>query len=658
MSADRLEQALALHRSGQLAQAAEAYESVLRIDPAHADAWHLSGLVAAQVGNEAEGRRRIERAIALQPARAIYLVNLGRLLRQTNCPADAITAFDRALVLDPRQPEVLVELAELMAARGELAAAIALTARAVTWQPDRRDWRIELAAYLLDAKRFDESASVLQEILDRNPGDADSIAALGQVRARQQRYDDAIALYERALAIQPDCRLAEDGLIASHTRLARTADALRVIDRVLARRPDDAVFRSRRLFLSNYLPDLSPAALAKEHSEWGRRLCQSVVQDSAINHRPAPSCAPKERLRIAYVSADFKRHSVSYFIEPVLAGHDRRRVEVFCYSSTHDPDDVTARLSSLADVWRDVRTLDDDALLNRIVADRIDVLIDLSGHTADHRLGVFARRAAAVQISWLGYPHSTGLPTMDYRICDAITDPPGAADALASERLLRLSGGFLCYRPAPSSPTCTDFLPPSSLGQALTFGSFNHVAKLNRDVVTVWAALLRELPSSRLYLKAPGIGAASTADRLRAEFSAAGIAADRLLLGGATPDQATHLAAYRQVDIALDPFPYNGTTTTFDALWMGVPVITLAGDRHAGRVGASLLSALGHPELVADNVEHYLALARQLAGDPARLAMLHQSLRDDLRRSPLMDEAGFVQKLEAAYFHAWQSVGE
>lgn len=657
MSDALLQQALALHRGGQLEAAWQAYGRLLDGNAKHADAWHLSGLIAAERGDTTEGRRRIEQAIRLEPQRASYFLNLARLLRQINSIDEAIAAYDRSLVLDPRQPDPLAELARLLVFRGAADAAIALTERAVALQPERRDLRIELAAHLLYTKRYDASAAALEEILKRNPDDADVIAATGQVMIRQQRYDEAIERYGAALALKPDCGLAEDGLVAVFGRLARTAEALAVIDRKLARRPDDAAAQSQRLFLLNYLSALPAAELARQHQAWGQRL----VALRAGPGDPPPRRAlgtPPRKLRIGYVSGDFKRHSVAYFIEPVLAGHDRSAFEVFAYSSTPDPDDVSQRLAGLAEVWRNVLDWPDEQVYELIRRDQIDLLVDLSGHTADNRLGVFARRAAPVQLTWLGYPHSTGLPNIDFRLCDAISDPPGAADALASERLLRLPDTFLCYRPAgPSTGEDADFVPPSARGKPFTFGSFNHVAKLSPEVIACWARLLHQLPAAQLFLKAPGIGAASTARRLHADFAAHGIAPERVRLAGATVDHAAHLAAYRELDVALDPFPYNGTTTSFDAFWMGVPVVALAGDRHAARVGASLLTTLGHPELVAGGIDDYLAIAAALATDPDRLAGLHRELRRELLASPLMDESAFVARLEAAYREAWQNTG-
>ena len=653
MSDTRLERAVHLHRSGQFDLAEKEYAALLKSNPGHADAWHLSGLIFAQQGDRAEGRRRIEQAIRIAPQRPAFHFNLGRVLSESGLIDDAIRAYDRALVLEPKQPDALLELARLIASRRDLATAITLIQRALILQPERRDLLIELASYYLDSGQAEASAATLQRILDRQPDDADVLAAIGQVRVRQGRFEESIALYQQALALQPDCSLAEDGLIAGYSRLALGTLALAVIDHKLARLPDDLAAQSQRLFLLHYQPELSPQEVAAAHFDWGRKLNVRSGQP------PRPKLAPVagRRLRIGYVSADFKRHSVAYFIEPVLAGHHREQFEVFAYSSTRNPDDVTQRLAGLADHWRTLGGAPDEAVLQQIRSDRIDILVDLSGHTADNRLGVFARRAAPVQMTWLGYPHSTGLPTIDYRICDPISDPAGEADPLASERLLRLPGGFLCYRPATAANGATpEFIPPSLRGQPFTFGSFNHLAKISEPVIATWSHLLRERPDSRLFLKAPGIGAASSADRLRAAFAEHGIAPERLRLAGAIADHTTHLASYRELDLALDPFPYNGTTTTFDALWMGVPVITLRGDRHADRVGASLLSGVGHPSLIATDVDDYVARALELANNPAQLVELHRRLRDDLRQSPLMDETGFVTRLEAAYRSAWQTI--
>jgi predicted O-linked N-acetylglucosamine transferase (SPINDLY family) len=397
----------------------------------------------------------------------------------------------------------------------------------------------------------------------------------------------------------------------------------------------------------HYLPQVPPAELFAMHARVGREMVENAGATLAPHDNRGD---PQRRLRIGYVSSDLRAHSVCYFALQMLEHHDRSAVEVFCYADTVRPDEMTARAKSLADEWRSITRLPDDAAAAMIREDRIDVLVDLSGHTVGNRLTVFARRAAPVQVTYLGYPDTTGLPTMDYRLTDSFADPAGDADARATEKLVRIDRCAWCYSPASSAPEITARKPGP-----ITFGTFNALAKINSQVLAAWAAILRETPGSRLMIKAAAMSEASARERFTRAMAAHGIDKSRLVLAGHRADSREHLAMYAAVDIALDPFPYNGTTTTCEALWMGVPVVTLAGRAHAGRVGVSLLGAVGLSDLVAQDLEQYRRLAAGLAGDPDRLQRLRVELRDRMRRSPLMDGAGFARALESAYRQMWQS---
>ena len=343
---------------------------------------------------------------------------------------------------------------------------------------------------------------------------------------------------------------------------------------------------------------------------------------------------------------------MAFFVEPLLKGHDRQAVEVFCYAEVTRPDTVTAHLQGLADHWLVTVGLSDEELAERIRADGIDILVDLAGHTAKNRLRVFARKPAPVQVTWLGYPNTTGLEAIDYRLVDAVTDPVGEADAWASETLVRLEGGFLCYGGVKDAPEPT--VPPCLKTGTVTFGSFNNPAKVSAATFDAWATLLSRLPQARLLLKGKPFADAATRALFLARLGERGVAAERVELVAWLPGAAAHLALYHRVDIALDPFPYNGTTTTCEALWMGVPVVTLRGDRHAGRVGASLLSQIGLTDLIANSVEEYVAIALALAGNPGHLHELRRSLRSRMAASSLCDGRAFARKMEAAFRTMWQ----
>jgi predicted O-linked N-acetylglucosamine transferase (SPINDLY family) len=340
---------------------------------------------------------------------------------------------------------------------------------------------------------------------------------------------------------------------------------------------------------------------------------------------------------------------VAHFIEPLLRHHDRAAVEVYCYAHVPRPDAFTEKLRGLADAWRDVTGLPENEIAEQLRADGIDILIDLAGHTAVELLPVFARRPVPVQGTYLGYANTSGLTTMDFRLTDALADPPGVTDALHTETLVRLPRGFLCYAPPPEAAE------PFVCKGPLTFASFNYLAKATPEVVGLWARILKAVPGSRLILKSRPLSDPMAKERYLKLFEAHGIRADRLDLLGWIPAKDSHLVQYNRVHVALDPFPYNGTTTTCEALWMGVPVVTLAGRVHAARVGVSILSHVGFPELIARDHDEYVKIAAGLVQNTSRLAELRRTLRDRMRASPLLDGPGFARAVEGAYRERWRT---
>jgi predicted SAM-dependent methyltransferase len=420
--------------------------------------------------------------------------------------------------------------------------------------------------------------------------------------------------------------------------------------------PADERVHSHWLLSQLYRKGEGAAEMLDLHRAWARRHARDFGWQAA---RAEHERRPERRLNIGYVSADFKRHSVAYFVEPLLAAHDRARYKIFCYSGAARPDEVTRRIRECCEEWRDISRLSDDWVAEQMRADRIDILVDLAGHTGSGRMLLFARKPAPVQVTWLGYPGTTGLAALDYRITDPIADPEGAADGAYVEKLHRLPAGFLCYGPPSDCPAVVE--PPCLGSGRVTFGCFNHLPKLTPATVALWARLLEAVPQARLLLKSFGLSAQSARDALLEQFAAHGIGVERLLLRGPQESLAGHLAAYGEVDIALDVFPYNGTTTTCEALWMGVPVITLAGGTHVSRVGASILSQAGMPDLVAASPEEYLRKACALAADRPRLQSLRAGMRARLQGTPLLDATAFARSIEGAYdgmWRRWQETGE
>jgi len=610
-----LEAALAHHRAGRIDEAAAIYRRVLVAEPRNADALHLLGVAAYQRRDYDTAIEMIGRAIAIDRRNPAFYGNLGVALLDRGRAAEAEATFRRALRLRPDDAGTLSNLGLALMDLGRGDAAIAAMKRAVARDPAYAEGWSNLGLALQTAGRLSAAEAACRRSLGLAPGDADTRINLANALKDQGRVGEAMACYERACSLAPDSVLAV----------------------------------ANRAFCGHYDPACDGARLHRLAGAYGRLQRRLLGPAKADHANPAE---PDRCLRVGYVSPDLGAHSVARFLEPLLAHHDPATVTVHCYSDVKRPDATTARLRALAPAWADISTLTDAEIAARIVDDRMDILVDLAGHTRGNRLGVFARRPAPVQVTWLGYPGTTGLDSMDYRFTDAIADPPGAADREHTERLVRLPRGFLCFARPAEAP---DVGPPPSLGAGrVTFGSFNHLAKLTDEVVATWARILVAVPGSRLVLKSLFLGDEGVRERTLARFAAHGIAAERLDPQGWIVERAGHLALYGAVDIALDTFPYNGTTTTCEALWMGVPVVTLAGDRHAARVGMSLLHTVGCEDLVAESLEGYVALATGLAGDPGRLAALREELRARMAASPLCDGDAFARVVEGAYRRMWE----
>jgi predicted O-linked N-acetylglucosamine transferase (SPINDLY family) len=398
----------------------------------------------------------------------------------------------------------------------------------------------------------------------------------------------------------------------------------------------------------NYQPRYSATEIADAHRAWGRGLAERLGPQTGAHGNDRDE---GRRLKIGYVSADLRAHPVAAFVEPVLANHDPERVEVTCYSTVAREDAVTARLRGHVQRWRHVAGQGDQALADLVRADEIDVLVDLSGHTGGTRVLLFARKPAPVQFTYVGYPNTTGLEAMDWRITDAYADPPGLTEALHTEQLARLPESFLCFEPTADCPPVRPV--PAHADGFFTYGCFNNLIKIGPDVVRAWARILLGAPGSRLLLKNASLSLATVRARVEGLFAAHGVPSNRLQLMARVGHDA-HLRLFNQVGLHLDTFPYNGTATTFEATWMGVPTLSLAGDRHAARVGVSHAMNLGLPDLVAASVDDYVERAIGFA-DTGRLAAVKTDLRERMRASPLMNHSGTTRAIEAVFRGAWRA---
>ena len=469
---------------------------------------------------------------------------------------------------------------------------------------------------------------------------AEMLAKAGQLDAALERYRVCVQAYPHGL----DAYLGMGNVLVD---LWSVEEAVASYGKALELAPFSSTIYSALLFHSHYLASPDRRRLFALHQRFGEMM-RKASRPGKESFAPAPD--PERRIRIGYVSPNFSRHSVGYFVEPVISHHDRSRYEIFCYYTHHLSDETTERIRGLADGWRDIANAGDDAVEKMIRNDRIDILVDLAGHSKGNRLGVFARKPAPIQMTWLGYPDTTGLDAVDYRITDRVADPEPDAVQWHTERLLRIDDVFLCYKPPEDSPAVCARASPAS---EIVFSSCNNIAKLNEPMIQVWGKILGQVPGSRIIVKSAPLGYPDTVDRVLDCFERNGIDTQRVELRGWITDRSQHLDLYAHIDIALDTFPYNGTTTTCEALWMGVPVVSLAGTAHMSRVGATILRCAGLNEFVAGSMNEYADIAIALAHDQAQRKSLRASLRDKLSASPLLDHRGFTGKLELHFRQSW-----
>ena len=491
----------------------------------------------------------------------------------------------------------------------------------------------------------DGAAAAFEGALARHPGIVEARLGLANVRRVQRRYAEAAEHARAALAMAP----GDPHLISLHAALlmslGRTDETARLTGEGFARTPN-LELASLHAHALNYLPGITARQVRAAHEAVGRLLATSNPRDV----RPfTNSRDPDRRLRIGILSPDLRRHSVAFFLEPWLERFDRAALEVCCYPTSEEEDAVSARLRRLATAWHNVSGQDDGAIAQRIRSDAVDILIETAGLTQGHRLAVMSFRPAPVQVTMVGYPSTTGVAAIDARIVDSFTDPPGA-ELDCVESLVRIDPCFLCYRPPEEAPPVS----PARDGDLITFGCFNAAPKINTPLLELWARVVSAVPGSRLVLKALDFDEPAVREGVLSRLVAAGVDASRVAILPSVPGLREHLARYAEVDIALDTFPYHGTTTTLEALWMGVPVVTLAGDRHASRVGVTLLANAGISDLIASSADRYVAIAAALAADAPRRAALRAGLRSRLEASPLCDAPAYALRLDAALRDLWR----
>ncbi len=682
----QISEALALaaqhHQAGRLPEAEQIYRQILQADPAHAEAWNRMGRLAFEQQNVVEAERCVRRTVELNSNMPEYYVNWAYTLEILGRLDEAIAAYRRAVELNPDQPDAQSRLGNLLAASGRDAEAASCFEQALRQRPDDNELLAKLVHLLKESGREEEAFARLHQAVERSPNSPAIQNNLGNIYLQEGRWEDAVACYRRVVELKPELAEAHANLgktlvkqrkpaaalsplrqavacnpnlpqvyndlgnaLADQGRIEEALDSYRQALRLL---PDYPLAHSNLLFTWHYRPGVTLAELYAAHEEFER--CHAAALRAGWRaHTNVRD--PEKRLRLGFVSPDLGQHPVGQFLIRTAESLDRRQCELVFYCDRSSRDPLATRFHAAAAAWHNVWALDDERLAEKIRADGVDILFDLSGHTAGNRLLVFARKPAPVQISWIGYEGTTGLRAIDYLLSDRHLIPP-EAEPFCCERVLRLPEVYTCYDPPDPAPPIKP--PPSLASGQVTFACFNNPAKLSRDVVDTFARILRRVESSRLILKYAGLDEPETSNRFLQLFTQYGIGAGCVEFRGRSPTNE-YLATYEEVDVALDPFPFSGGITTCDILWMGVPVVTCPGPTVASRHGLSYLSAIGETETVARDWDQYVDLAVALASDPQRLAALRSRLRTQMSTSPLCNGPRLADHLLGVLREVWRA---
>ncbi len=644
----------ALQEVKQLEEAAKSFRQATLLAPDWAEAHFNLGNALRDLFQQEEALKSYQKAVALKPEWAEAYANIAHILVILNKHEEAILTCKKAIALNASLSEPHFNMGMALAHLKKPIEALISYRMAIILKPDWAEAYQRLGYLLSHLGRFEEAVPVYRKLITLKPEWADVHNALGLALINLgfasldfEKFREAEACHRQALLVEPDlpdtyCNLAASPL---QTGLGRD-EAIALCEKAIELRPGFMPAHQILLFMQQYSEKLTPQHLRNSLEKFAEACFSESLE---LPHANVPD--PEKRLRIGYLSPDFRYHSCSWFIEPLLSAHDRQQVEVFCYANVPKSDKVTERLKALVENWYDLRSLNIDEVAALIQEHNIDILVDLAGHTSDNLLAVFQRKPAPIQVSWLGFPSSTGLSAIDYRISDCLLTPEDTPEYYA-EKVWNLDCPSHCYRAYSRSPAVGS-LPAERLGY-VTFASFNNLAKVNVETVALWAKVLHAVDDSRMLIKNRQLDEPGIYRQYIEAFKAEGIAEERIELLGSIPGLEAHLNYYNRVDICLDTFPYNGATTTLEALWMGVPVVTRFGWRTASRYSLSFLDALNLRELATDDPEQFAQIAADLASNLPKLAQLRSELRTRMQHSPLCDEVSFARALETAYRKMWK----
>lgn len=620
-------------------------DEVLHVDSDQADAWYLKGIVSASLGSFTDSCQALEQAVDRAPARADWQAVLSGVKLELQDYAGAEAAARTSISLDASMPEPFINLALVLQHRLDFDAAVVACKQAFEIDPMFGHVSFVLGNIYLAQGKLDEAADCYRKTIEVEPGHAQALINLGNVSRERLDIAAAGAFYRQAAEADPAMAAAHANLGIVLKDQGRMAEALAAFERALELDPSTHLARSNLLFCLCFKIDANPEDILAAHITFDELHARPLL-DGTPNHSNDPN--PSRRLRIGLMSPDLRIHPGGHFYLPIVEGLDREDYEVFCYYNYIVRDEWTERFEGAADHFHHVLHWSDEKLAKQIEADRIDILLEGAGHMSGGRLLVAARKPAPVQIATALYPNTTGVAAIDYRLLDARVALP-EADQWHTEEVIRLPETHFCYRPLERDISPAELMPAERNG-FITFGSFNNAIKLNDLTVAAWSSVLRQLPNSRLILKWLELDQPGAIGILE-KFAGEGISSDRILRYGWSPDPYT---PYRDLDICLDPLLASGGTTTCDGLWMGVPVVTMAGDSVFSRTGLMHLTNIGLPELIAKTPEEYIGITVGLASDVEALKALRTGLRERMIASPIMDEPRYNRFLDQELRRVWR----
>ena len=636
-----------LYELGRFDEALSSCDRSLAISPDDADAFNLRANALSGLRRFEEAVASYDKAIALKPDFAGALNNRGNALRELLRFDRALVDFDRAIAIKPDYADAFNNRGNVLKELMRFDQALGNYDRAIEIKPNYADAHSNRGIILLELNRHDEALVKFDKALEIEPDLATALNGRGNALRGLLRFDDALACFDKAIEIKPQFAEAFSNRGIVLTELMRFDEALGSFDRAIAIKPDSAAGISNKIF---HL-DFSATGFEKQQDarkDWWRHIGSKIATGSNLQHRNG--CEPGRRIVLGYVSSDFRQHSAAAAVKPILRQHDEARFQVICYSCSIAEDDVTADFQQLAHTWRNVSQFSDDRLAEQIQDDKVDILIDLSGHSAGNRLGVFARKPAPIQVTAWGHATGTGLPTIDYLFSDVVAIP-SVVRHLFPEKIYDLP----CLVTIDHPPGALRSLAaPVLSNQCVTFGVFNRVSKISDVALGVWARILHATPRSKLLIKDAALDSEFVRDRLKEKFAIHEISGDRIgLLGRTSRDE--HLAAFKDVDISLDPFPWGGGVSTWESLHMGVPVVAMLGNGVSSRVAGAIAASIGLSEWVAESVESYLSIAVKFASQPGVLAKLRHELPTRISNSAAGNGAAYTRAVEDAYEAMWRN---